>query len=221
MTAPGTVIVMAKEPLPGRVKTRLCPPYTPRESASLAAAALADTLAAVTRAPATRRILCLAGDPDHISGAGAFEVVPQVDGGLDVRLAAALDLVVGSVLLIGMDTPQLLPEDLDLPGCPAGGAGGAATAQAWLGLAEDGGWWALGLTHPDPALVAGVAMSRPDTGARQLQRLRGAGLMVTMLRTLRDVDTAADVAAVAALAPATQFAATAAALPGHSAPGAG
>jgi len=221
VTAPDTVVVIAKEPVPGRVKTRLCPPYTPVEAASLAAAALADTLAVVTQAPVGRRILCLAGDPACVPGTGAFEVVAQVEGGLDARIGAALALADGPVLLIGMDTPQLLPQDLDLPGCLPGLTGAAATPQAWLGLAEDGGWWALGLTHPDPALVWGVVMSRPDTGAHQLQRLHRAGLPVRMLRTLRDVDSAADVAVVAALAPATRFAATAAALARDPCPVAG
>ena len=40
------LIVLAKSPVPGRVKTRLCPPATPRQAADLAAAALADTLVA-------------------------------------------------------------------------------------------------------------------------------------------------------------------------------
>ncbi|MYV71339.1 glycosyltransferase, partial [Streptomyces sp. SID2131] len=38
-----TLLVIAKQPLPGRVKTRLTPPFTPEEAASLAEAALADT----------------------------------------------------------------------------------------------------------------------------------------------------------------------------------
>lgn len=215
MTVPATVVVLAKEPVPGRVKTRLCPPYTRAGAATLAAAALADTLAVVTRAPVARRVLCLAGDPAAVAGTGAFEVVAQVEGGLDVRIAAALAFVHGPVLLIGMDTPQLLPDDLDLPGCPPGVTGGAGSPQAWLGPAVDGGWWALGLTHPDPALVLGVPTSRPDTGARQLQRLRSAGLTVTTLRTLNDVDTAAEVGLVAALAPGTHFAAAARALARH------
>ena len=52
------VLVMAKAPVPGRVKTRLCPPLTPDEAAEIAAAALADTLAAVgvmRRPPPDRR----------------------------------------------------------------------------------------------------------------------------------------------------------------------
>ena len=63
MTAPGrprgpapgsgtTLLVIAKEPVPGRVKTRLVPPCTPRQAAALAEAALADTLHAVLAAPA-------------------------------------------------------------------------------------------------------------------------------------------------------------------------
>ena len=55
------VIVIAKEPVPGRVKTRLTPPYTPAEAAELAEAALADTLAAVASASVARRVLALAG----------------------------------------------------------------------------------------------------------------------------------------------------------------
>ena len=45
------VVVIAKEPIPGRVKTRLTPPFTPQQAAALAEAALADTLAAVAAAP--------------------------------------------------------------------------------------------------------------------------------------------------------------------------
>ncbi|MFC9290815.1 glycosyltransferase, partial [Streptomyces sp. NPDC057052] len=58
-----TLLVIAKEPLPGRVKTRLTPPFAPWEAAALAEAALADTLAAVAAAPAVRRRLVLDGAP--------------------------------------------------------------------------------------------------------------------------------------------------------------
>ena len=53
------VIVIAKEPVPGRVKTRLTPPFTPHAAAFLAQAALADTLAAVAATPVTRHVLAL------------------------------------------------------------------------------------------------------------------------------------------------------------------
>lgn len=56
--------VIAKAPVAGRVKTRLCPPCTPQQAAALAGAALQDTLAAVAATPAHRRVLVLDGEPD-------------------------------------------------------------------------------------------------------------------------------------------------------------
>lgn len=58
-----TLLVIAKQPLPGRVKTRLVPPCTAQQAATLAEAALADTLHAVLAAPARRRVLVLEGEP--------------------------------------------------------------------------------------------------------------------------------------------------------------
>ncbi|MEU2297905.1 DUF2064 domain-containing protein [Streptomyces antibioticus] len=192
-----TLLVIAKEPVPGRVKTRLTPPFTPDEAASLAAAALADTLRAVAAAPAARRILVLDGAPGPWLPPG-FDVVPQCAGGLDERLADAFARCAGPALLIGMDTPQVTPELLgvDFAGC-----------DAYFGPAEDGGFWALGLAQPDPGLLRGVPMSTPVTGAVQRERLAAAGLRVRELPRLRDVDTAADAHAVAALAPHGRFAA--------------
>ncbi|MFF8486783.1 DUF2064 domain-containing protein [Streptomyces sp. CAI-85] len=192
-----TLLVIAKEPVPGRVKTRLTPPFTPDEAASLAAAALADTLRAVAAAPAARRVLVLDGAPGPWLPPG-FDVVPQCAGGLDERLADAFARCAGPALLIGMDTPQVTPELLgvDFAGC-----------DAYFGPAEDGGFWALGLAEPDPGLLRGVPMSTPVTGAVQRERLAAAGLRVRELPRLRDVDTAADAHAVAALAPHGRFAA--------------
>jgi glycosyltransferase A (GT-A) superfamily protein (DUF2064 family) len=192
-----TLLVIAKEPVPGRVKTRLTPPFTPRQAARLAEAALVDTLHAVAAAPATRRVLVLDGTPGPWLPPG-FEVLPQCAGGLDERLADAFAHCAGPALLIGMDTPQVTPELLavDFAGC-----------DAYVGPAEDGGFWALGLARPDPALLRGVPMSTPVTGAVQRERLLAAGLRVRELPRLRDVDTADDARAVAALAPYGRFAA--------------
>lgn len=198
-----TLLVIAKEPLPGRVKTRLTPPYTPKEAAELAAAALADTLDTVLAAPARRRVLVLDGRPGPWLPAG-IEVVPQCAGGLDERLAAAFAGCAGPALLVGMDTPQITPGLL----APALGPDAWQDCDAWFGPAVDGGFWALGLADPDPELLRGVPMSRPDTGALQRARLTGAGLKVRDLPPLRDVDTADDAGKVAAAAPESRFAAT-------------
>ncbi|WP_405905501.1 DUF2064 domain-containing protein [Streptomyces sp. NBC_00828] len=192
-----TLLVIAKEPRPGRVKTRLTPPFTPREAALLAEAALVDTLRTVAATPASRHVLVLEGAPGRWLPPG-FDVVPQCAGGLDERLAAAFAGCEGPTLLIGMDTPQVTPELLTVD---------FADCDAYFGPAEDGGFWALGLATPDPELLRGVPMSTPTTGAVQRDRLTAAGLRVRELPALRDVDTAADAEAVAATAPGGRFAA--------------
>jgi glycosyltransferase A (GT-A) superfamily protein (DUF2064 family) len=113
-----------------------------------------------------------------------------------------------------MDTPQVTPELLAEAAEPLV----ARTADATFGLAADGGFWLLGLRDIDPALVLGVPMSRPDTGARQLARLERAGLRVRMLPELTDVDTAAEAERVAAQAPGSRFAVCLTALGGSAAP---
>ena len=190
-----TLLVIAKEPRPGHVKTRLTPPFTPHEAAALAEAALADTLEVVARTPARRRVLVLQGSPGPWLPPG-FDVVRQCPGGLDERLAAAFAHCTGPSLLIGMDTPQVTPELLtvDFGDC-----------DAYFGPAEDGGFWALGLAEPNPALLRGVPMSTSGTGAAQRARL--AGLRVRDLPRLRDVDTAHDAHVVAGEAPGSRFAA--------------
>ncbi|MEV6542477.1 DUF2064 domain-containing protein [Streptomyces sp. NPDC051665] len=191
-----TLLVIAKEPLPGRVKTRLTPPFTPEEAAALAEASLVDTLHVVLATPARRRVLVLAGTPGPWLPPG-FDVVPQCGGGLDERLAAAFAGCDGPALLIGMDTPQVTPDLLTVD---------FADCDAYFGPAEDGGFWALGLAEPDPELLRGVPMSTPTTGAVQRGRLTAAGLRVHDLPTLRDVDTAYDAELVAAEVPEGRFA---------------
>jgi glycosyltransferase A (GT-A) superfamily protein (DUF2064 family) len=194
-----TLLVIAKQPVPGRVKTRLVPPCTYEQAAALAEAALADTLRTAATVPARRRVLVLDGEPGPWLPPG-YDIVPQCGGPLDERLAAAFAGAGGPALLIGMDTPQvtraLLTVDWN-------------AADAVFGPAADGGFWALGLREPDPALLRGVPMSTSDTGAIQRARLIAAGLRVTDLPQLRDVDTAADAVAVAGQAPRSRFAARA------------
>lgn len=202
---PVTVVVLAKAPVAGRVKTRLCPPYTLGQAAELAAAALADTLAAVRATLGTQRpVLALEGRPGRIDAVG-FDLLPQRGQGLDERIAAAMTDVHlergGPVLLVGMDTPQLTPGRLARPVGHLAGGGDAV-----LGPAADGGFWALGLQRPTAAHVLGVAMSTARTGADQLARLRDAGASVAVLAELTDVDDAASARAVAEAAPGTRFA---------------
>ncbi|MEV7969766.1 TIGR04282 family arsenosugar biosynthesis glycosyltransferase [Sphaerisporangium sp. NPDC088356] len=199
------MLVIAKEPVPGQVKTRLCPPCTGEQAARLAAAALEDTLHTVAATRAPHQILALQGLPGPWLPPG-FTVIPQRGRGLDERLAAAFTDAHGlhpvPTVLVGMDTPQLTPPLL------ADAAAALTRYDAVYGPAADGGFWLLGLRRPDPALLLGVPMSQPGTGAAQLRRLRQAGLSTAHMPELRDVDTFADACHVAAQASGTRFAAT-------------
>lgn len=183
------VLVMAKSPVAGRVKTRLCPPCTPQEAAELAEAALADTLDAVAACNVDRRIVALDGAPGAWLPPG-FEVVPQVTGTFDRRLAAAWDAAGGPGVQIGMDTPQVTAALLD------DAVGALDTSSSALGLAVDGGWWAIALRRPDAQVFLGVPMSTVSTGAAQLARMHALGLDVFLLPSLVDLDTIADLPAV-------------------------
>ncbi|MGH9191531.1 MAG: TIGR04282 family arsenosugar biosynthesis glycosyltransferase [Acidimicrobiales bacterium] len=198
------LVVLAKEPVPGRVKTRLCPPCSPAEAARVAAAALADTLDAALDSGADRVVLALDGRPGLWCPPGVV-VVGQGHGALDRRLAHVWSHGTGRgpALQVGMDTPQVLAGDLDR----AMAALVDERVDAVLGPATDGGWWALGMRHPRPEAVLGVPTGRPDTGARQAARLAELGLRTGLLDPHTDIDTWSDAVAVANRAPGTQVAA--------------
>ncbi len=196
------VLVLAKAPVPGQVKTRLSPPLSPTQAADVAAAALADTLAAVAGCGAARRILALEGDPGDWIPPG-FAVVAQRGTTFNERLAAAWREAGGPGLQIGMDTPQVTPDLLDR--CLERTAAPGVTAS--LGLAQDGGWWALGLSEGwDANVFAGVAMSEATTGAAQRVALRSLGHEIRDLPVLRDIDTVDDLRAVAGQTPGSRLA---------------
>lgn len=196
-----TLIVIAKEPVPGRAKTRLAPELGDEGAARLAATALADTLSTVAVTRAGTRLLALDGSPGDWLPAG-FEVVPQRGDGLAERLAAAFSDAGGPALLVGMDTPQLTPALLANAVAELCRAG----TEAVIGPAADGGWWTLGLRRPDPGVFEGVPMSESHTGVAQIAALERLGLSYSRLPVLRDVDTIDDAVAVAAEAPGSRFA---------------
>ena len=196
-----TLLVIAKAPVAGQVKTRLTPPCSPRQAAALAAAALGDTLAAVAASRADRRVLVLDGSMSVPAG---FDVVVQRGAGLGLRLTAAFADTGGTGFVVAMDTPQLTPEllgaaldALERPGVDVA-----------IGATPDGGYWGIGFARPVPGAFTGVPMSTPRTYAAQRARLAELGLAVAELPALRDVDGIGDARVVAAQAPRTRFAAT-------------
>ncbi|MFW6774075.1 TIGR04282 family arsenosugar biosynthesis glycosyltransferase [Nocardioides sp. CPCC 205120] len=207
---PAHVLVVAKAPVPGLAKTRLGAEVGMVEAATLATAALLDTLDAAQRYAGPHRChVALAGDLDEaVDGGGTLRaaltgwtVRPQVEGDFDERLAAAHAEVPGPVVQVGMDTPQVTPDLL------AEVVAGLADHDAVLAPAADGGWWALALRDPrDAVALRGVPMSTAGTGAATRAALEAAGLSVGSAPELVDVDEVDDARAVAAAAPSTRFA---------------
>jgi glycosyltransferase A (GT-A) superfamily protein (DUF2064 family) len=200
---PVAVLVVAKAPVPGLAKTRLAATIGDEAAADVAAAALLDTLDAVTHADVAARVVALTGDlaaacrSDEIRTRLAdFIILPQRGDDFADRLANAhADASAAAeglpVLQIGMDTPQVTGDLLER--CAATLTG----ADAVLGMAADGGWWVLGIRNPRSAeCLRDVPMSRADTGAVTLRALEDTHVRVSLVDELADVDVFADVRAV-------------------------
>lgn len=207
----GVVLVVAKAPVAGLAKTRLASSVGARSAATLAAAALLDTVDSALAVPDATVAVALSGSltdaeraPELARALRDCVVFPQEGTDFAARLVHAHTWVAtrfpGSpVVQVGMDTPQVRPELL------SAALTRLSDADAVLGPATDGGWWALGLRRPtDAHVLRDVPMSRADTGARTLSALRG--LRVSLLPVLSDVDTVADAVTVAAQAPSSRFA---------------
>ncbi len=202
------ILLVAKAPVPGRVKTRLGAHIGADVAAEVAAAALADTLETCNSSGAERH-LCLSGDladgvrTDELRALLAgWDITAQRGDGFAERLVNAhLDAGPGAVVQIGMDTPQVTVAALTAV------ADGLADHDAVVGPAEDGGWWALGRSDPAVArALGGVPMSTPTTCQDTVAALRGAGHTVGEVGSLLDVDTLDDARRVAAEIPDSHFA---------------
>jgi glycosyltransferase A (GT-A) superfamily protein (DUF2064 family) len=211
---PAVVLVVAKSPVAGRVKTRLGRVVGMERAAELAAAALLDTLAVcVVTYGVGRCHLALEGDladgaqgDDLREAARGWTLHRQRGEDFANRLVNAHDDVATAsgapVVQVGMDTPHLQAGAL-----VEAGARLTHRDDAVLGPAADGGWWLLGVggVHLLEQLEQ-VPMSTGRTGDLTRRALLGAGARLTEVGTLRDVDEAEDAASVANAAPASRFA---------------
>ncbi len=198
------LIVIAKAPVAGRVKTRCSPPCSPQQAADLARAALLDTLDAARGTSAGRLVLALDGRLEGLD-VRDFDVIPQRGVGLGERLDSAFADVGGPAVLIGMDTPQvsaaMLETALDAVARNASGPG----RKGVVGPADDGGFWMLGLSAPVPGLCVDVPMSRDDTCAAVRASLVHHDVAFELLNELVDVDDFETALDVAGLVPGSRF----------------
>lgn len=198
MSAQFTIAIVAKPCVPGKVKTRLHPDFSFEQAAVLAETSLRRTMDAVRAVNNAQPLLFFDGDelPDWAWG---FHLLRQPEGELDERLGYLFDSVEGPLLLIGMDTPQVSSQLLER-------AVRDWSHSAWLGLAPDGGFWALGMRQPDGSLIRGVQMSQENTGQQQLKRVFDRfGPQLGLLDELEDFDNRESALRVADLIPDSTF----------------
>jgi rSAM/selenodomain-associated transferase 1 len=185
------IVVMAKAPDPGRVKTRLIPALGEEGAAALAARMLKHVLAQAGAARLGPVMLAAAPSTDHpffrhCASRYAAALVPQACGDLGARMCAAFNGALARharALVVGADCPAL-----DARYLRDAAAQLAAGADVVLAPAEDGGYALIGLRRPEPRLFDGVAWSTGEVLARTRERIAACGLRVTELPTLWDVD---------------------------------
>jgi rSAM/selenodomain-associated transferase 1 len=188
-----TVCIFAKEPLVGRVKTRLAASVGDLAAVQLAAAFLRDSVALV-RALEIPFVIAWSGDPE--AAPRDTECWPQGEGDLGERLERVFGRALtrsGWAIALGADSPGLPARNL-LAGVEA-----LRTHDAVVGPTIDGGYYLLGLTRLAPALLAGVPWSTASTRARTVERLSGRGYRVATLKTWFDVDDGRDLNRLASM----------------------
>jgi rSAM/selenodomain-associated transferase 1 len=190
------VVVFAKAPIPGRVKTRMIPPLTPEQATGLYAAMLADVLDATAEFAARRGLeAVLAIDPPEVCGEMArrappgYRVVAQRGPGLAARMAWAVAELAAAgsegVLVRGSDSPALEAATLD--------AALDALGEFDLSICPDldGGYSLVGLRRPTPGLFD-HPMSTERVLEDTLANAARLGLRPRVLAPRFDLDTAAD-----------------------------
>jgi len=186
------LLIFAKWPVPGAVKTRLSPPLTAEEAANLYRCMLLDTLAAARSLEGITRILCYDGGTQekHFRElAPDVRLVRQQGEGLGERLQAAFGEAFGngfsSVAVIGTDTPHLATGRVVAAfSLLAGGE-----TDLVFGPSDDGGYYLLAMKQQHPELFRAIPWSSATVLEESLARAAAAGLRATLLPGDFDLDT--------------------------------
>lgn len=188
------IILLARAPIPGRVKTRLSPWVDAATAAQLHVALVRDACELLLSFRDLADIeLCLDG-PSDVWAAYGFAQTLQIEGSLGDRMHAALSRAIHSgyrqAVLIGSDSPGLpathIRSLLDLD------------TDAALGPAEDGGYYAIKCRRVHPAMFDGVRWSTSDALADTADALARCGLTVATGPRWFDIDQPSDVLSLAA-----------------------
>lgn len=181
------LVIFAKNPVPGQVKTRLCPPLSPEECAALYRCMLIDTVSRV-RSLKADTIIFYDGEAGFFQQQfPALQLIRQEGSSLGERLSHAFATVhalgYGPTVVIGTDAPDLpvsfiaqafeqLRQDRDLV----------------FGPAEDGGYYLVGLKAPCRCVFEDIPWSTSEVLEKSLDRAEEAALSLGLLPGWYDVD---------------------------------
>jgi rSAM/selenodomain-associated transferase 1 len=188
------VVVMAKRPVPGKTKTRLCPPLTPLEAAELYEALLRDTMELVSGLRGVETAVAVSprravDEMQRMAPRGARMLA--VEGAcLGECLRSATEQLFAEgftrVVAVNSDGPTLPAEYLERA------VEVLTHSDVVLGPAEDGGYYLIGMRQPQPGLFTDIEWSSSRVAVQTLERAAAAGLTVARLPPWYDVDTPAE-----------------------------
>jgi rSAM/selenodomain-associated transferase 1 len=185
------VVLFAKAPRPGLVKTRIAADLDAEAAAAIYRVLVQRTLSTLRDFPGELRFT----PPDARAEfqpwlPQGWTLVDQGGGDLGARLQRAVEQALqnGSqaVLLLGADCPALEVSDL------TDALRALENHDVVLGPAIDGGYWLLGVRGSHPCLFEEMPWGTPSILRLSLERAHEAGLRTRLLRELRDIDTLAD-----------------------------
>jgi len=206
--ADDALVLFAKAPIPGQVKTRLCPPLTGDEAASLHGSFVLDALErsgqAAIRGVAKHalrfdRFLACSPSADHVffkilEERNDVRLIDQVGDDLGARMEHALAEMfrIGyqRAVIVGTDLPAL-PESVYEEAFSL-----LARHDLVLGPSLDGGYYLIGLSRTAPELFRHIPWSTPDVLSRTQTKAHALGLTAALLPQQRDIDTIDDVLAL-------------------------
>lgn len=196
------LVILAKEPRPGEVKTRLCPPLTPDQAARCQRAFLTDLVSRLTSTEDVRVVLAASPDRDApwlagLARAHALELCWQGGGSLGRRMARMLAATIRtpdtSTILLGSDSPDLPLDLIDAAWAVL------ERAACVVGPAEDGGYYLFGARGKVPPVFhSGIAWGGTGVLEATLDRLVAAGVAYELLPQWYDVDDVAGLGRLAA-----------------------
>jgi rSAM/selenodomain-associated transferase 1 len=208
MKTRNALVIFAKAPIPGEVKTRLCPPLTPDEAAGLHGSFVLDMLERSAAAKQSGiktdrmgfdRFLACAPSSAHVffkimEERHGVRLIDQTGDDLGRRMDHAFQMMFGmgyaQVLLVGTDLPTLaestFPEAFRL----------LQDHDLVLGPATDGGYYMIGLTRHVPSLFTDIPWSTDRVLAETRRKAEQLGLKTALLPSERDIDTVEDLKAL-------------------------